>query len=105
MFDQVDTMDFIQFASQMWIYSLYTRYKVPTEVGLTKESFFQILADANTEFPEAIRLAVNNYIQPNPAAMAEAVKFSGGGGGVTEKDFFVNYLQLSSQTGKKKQED
>lgn len=37
--------------------------------------------------------------------MAEAVKFSGGGGGVTEKDFFVNYLQLAMKTGRKRQED
>lgn len=46
----------------MWIYSLFTRYRVPAEEGLTKESFFQILAEANTDFPEAIRLAVNSFI-------------------------------------------
>lgn len=46
----------------MWIYSLYTRYRVPAEEGLTKESFLQILADENTDLPEAIRLAVNTFI-------------------------------------------
>ena len=39
MFEQVDSMDFIQFAAQMWIYALYTRYRVPTEPGLSNEAF------------------------------------------------------------------
>ena len=76
----------------MWIYALYSRYKLPTDTGLTKEAFLQLLAEENTDFPLFIKTAITTYLQPSGGAVAEASKYSGGGGGVTEKDFFVNYL-------------
>jgi hypothetical protein len=52
-----------------------------------------IMAEDNQDMPSSILQLLTTYILPTPATVKEAAKYSGASSGVTEKDFFINYLQ------------
>jgi len=56
-----------------------------------------ILDQDNQDLPHTITQLIHNYILPTPGAINEASSYSGAAGGVTEKDFFINYLQTSQK--------
>jgi len=55
MFEQVEQMDFLQFACSFYIFSIYNRFKVAGDVGLNQEGFMQIVGPDSTDFADSIK--------------------------------------------------